>query len=45
MAGFRNVLVHGYTEVDPSIVRDVIEHRLDDLLAFASEIRRRLARA
>lgn len=45
MAGFRNVLVHGYTEVDPRIVRDVVEHRLDDLLAFASEIRRRLAGA
>jgi uncharacterized protein YutE (UPF0331/DUF86 family) len=45
MAGFRNVLVHGYTEVDPGIVRDVVEHRLDDFLAFASEIRRRLAEA
>jgi len=44
MAGFRNVLVHGYTEVDPKIVRDVVENRLGDLLAFTAEIRRRLAR-
>ena len=44
MAGLRNVLVHGYTEVDPKIVRDVVENRLGDLLAFAAEIRRRLRR-
>ena len=31
MAGFRNVLVHGYDTVDRDIVRDVLEHRLDDL--------------
>lgn len=40
MAGFRNILVHGYDTVDLAIVRDVVEHRLDDLLAFASAIRR-----
>jgi len=45
MAGFRNVLVHGYAEVDPRIVRDVVENRLGDLLAFVDEIRRRLGRA
>jgi uncharacterized protein YutE (UPF0331/DUF86 family) len=45
MAGFRNVLVHGYAEVDPRIVRDVVENRLGDLLAFVAEIRRRLGRA
>lgn len=39
MAGFRNVLVHGYDTVDLAIVRDVVEHRLDDLLAFAAAIR------
>lgn len=43
MAGFRNVLVHGYAAVDPRIVRDVVENRLGDLLAFVAEIRRRLA--
>ena len=42
MAGFRNVLVHGYDTVDLDIVRDVLEHRLDDLLAFVRTIRARL---
>ena len=39
VAGFRNVLVHGYQEVDHAIVRDIVEHHLDDLLAFTSTIR------
>jgi uncharacterized protein YutE (UPF0331/DUF86 family) len=43
MAGFRNVLVHGYDTVDLGIVRDVLEHRLDDLLAFTRSIRARLS--
>jgi len=38
--GFRNVLVHGYTAVDPAIVRDVLANHLDDLLAFVAAIRR-----
>jgi uncharacterized protein YutE (UPF0331/DUF86 family) len=42
MVGFRNVLVHGYTAVDPAIVRYVVEHHLDDLLAFTAAIRARL---
>lgn len=42
MAGFRNILVHGYDVVDLAILRDVVEHRLDDLLAFAARIRSRL---
>jgi uncharacterized protein YutE (UPF0331/DUF86 family) len=42
MAGFRNVVVHGYHEVDLGIVRDVVENRLDDLLQFAAAVRRRL---
>jgi uncharacterized protein YutE (UPF0331/DUF86 family) len=37
---FRNVLVHGYDEVNLEIVRDIVEHRLDDLLAFAAAVRR-----
>lgn len=41
-AGFRNVLVHGYTAVDPARVRDVVENHLDDLLAFCAAVRRRL---
>ena len=39
MAGFRNVLVHGYQEVDLGIVQDVLEHHLDDLLRFVSAVR------
>ena len=42
MTGFRNLLVHGYGEVDLRIVRDVIENRLDDLLDFVAATRRRL---
>lgn len=42
MAGFRNVLVHGYHTVDLSVVQDVVEHRLDDLLQFVEVVRRRI---
>lgn len=42
MVGFRNILVHGYQAVDPRIVRDVVEHRLDDLEGFVRAIRTRL---
>ena len=42
MAGFRNVLVHGYVTVDPVIVRDVLENRLQDLESFVASIRRKL---
>jgi uncharacterized protein YutE (UPF0331/DUF86 family) len=41
--GFRNVLVHGYTAVDPEVVRDVLEKRLVDLERFIAEIRARLS--
>lgn len=42
MAGFRNVLVHGYDDVDLAIVRDIAENRLSDLLRFVDRIRARL---
>ena len=42
MVGFRNIVVHGYQSVDPEIMRDIIEHRLDDLLAFTAAIKSRL---
>lgn len=42
LAGFRNVVVHGYEVVDLRIVRDVVEHRLADLTQFASVVRERL---
>jgi uncharacterized protein YutE (UPF0331/DUF86 family) len=42
MVGFRNVVVHGYGDVDLGIVRDIVEHRLDDLLAFVAAVRARM---
>jgi uncharacterized protein YutE (UPF0331/DUF86 family) len=41
MAGFRNVLVHGYDEVDLQVVEDIVANRLDDLLRFARAVRER----
>jgi uncharacterized protein YutE (UPF0331/DUF86 family) len=40
--GLRNVLVHGYTAVDPAIVRDIVENHLGDLAELVSTIRLRL---
>ncbi len=42
MVGFRNLLVHEYAAVDLSIVREVVERRLDDLLDFVVAVRERL---
>lgn len=42
MAGFRNILVHGYDAVDLSIVEEIVKDQLDDLLAFVRAIRTRL---
>jgi uncharacterized protein YutE (UPF0331/DUF86 family) len=44
MVGFRNILVHGYQGVEPAVVRDVVEHRLEDLLHFVTAIRQALPR-
>lgn len=41
--GFRNVLVHGYTAVEPRIVRDVVENHLEEMTEFVSVIRLRLS--
>jgi uncharacterized protein YutE (UPF0331/DUF86 family) len=38
MAGLRNVLVHLYRDVDPAIVFDVVETRLDVFRAFARSV-------
>lgn len=43
MAGFRNILVHGYQEVDLAVVRDILENHLGDLLDYVARIRRALA--
>jgi len=40
MAGFRNVVVHGYQDVDLGVVEDVVRNHLDDLLAFVVAMRR-----
>jgi uncharacterized protein YutE (UPF0331/DUF86 family) len=42
MAGFRNLIVHGYGSVNLEVVKDIVEHRLADLLAFVTAIRARL---
>ncbi len=42
MVGFRNILVHGYDSVDLTIVKDIVENRLDDLEQFAKLVRERL---
>lgn len=42
MAGFRNVLVHGYAEVDVRIVEQAARSGLEDLERFAARIRERL---
>jgi uncharacterized protein YutE (UPF0331/DUF86 family) len=41
LTSFRNVLVHGYTRVNLDRVRDVVESRLEDLLAFVRSMRAR----
>lgn len=41
MVAFRNIVVHGYLQVDPKIVQRIVEHELDDLLAFVRAIRDR----
>jgi len=43
MAGFRNILVHGYGEVDLAIVRNVVATRLADLVDFVAAVRARKA--
>ncbi len=35
MVGFRNVVVHAYQELNPAILRAVLERHLDDLRRFA----------
>ena len=42
LVGFRNILVHGYGDVDLRVVHDVLENHLDDLLHFAAIVRARL---
>ncbi len=45
IAGFRNVIVHGYLDIDPEIVHRVLTERLDDFEEFARHIERYLEQA
>ena len=38
MIGFRNIAVHDYKKANETILKDVIENDLDDLLDFARTI-------
>jgi uncharacterized protein YutE (UPF0331/DUF86 family) len=38
MVGFRNIMVHQYQEMDIKIMVDVIEHHLDDLVVFTTQV-------
>jgi uncharacterized protein YutE (UPF0331/DUF86 family) len=42
LAGFRNVIVHGYLDVDLEIVHRILNDRLDDLTEFARLVTRYL---
>ena len=42
MAGFRNLVVHGYMTVDLAIVQSIVENNLQDLLAFVASVRSRI---
>jgi uncharacterized protein YutE (UPF0331/DUF86 family) len=44
IAGFRNVLVHGYLEVDVTRLQRVLAEQLDDFVAFAEHVERYLGR-
>ena len=44
MAGFRNVLVHGYLDIDAEIVHRVLTEQLVDFVEFARLVERYLAR-
>lgn len=41
MAGFRNVFVHRYTEIDRAVIDRIVKGNLDDLRDFAAGIARR----
>jgi uncharacterized protein YutE (UPF0331/DUF86 family) len=42
MAGFRNLLVHGYAKVDPEIVARIASSDVQDLLEFVAAVRQSL---
>ncbi len=44
VAGFRNVLVHGYLDVDLDLIGQLLVRQLDDFETFARHVERWLAR-
>ena len=40
MVRMRNIIVHGYAEVDPDVLYDVVSGRLGDFRRFRDEIDR-----
>lgn len=38
MAGFRNILVHDYINIDEEIILDVLNNKLDDFMKFTKYI-------
>ncbi|MCY3776938.1 MAG: DUF86 domain-containing protein [Candidatus Aminicenantes bacterium] len=40
IAGFRNVLVHGYLDVDLDLVAEILSERLDDFEDFVRHVER-----
>lgn len=42
VAGFRNILVHGYLEVDVEILHSVLNTRLSEFSAFADSVEQHL---
>lgn len=42
MAGFRNVLVHGYDDVQVQIVEDIVRNHLGDLDEFVAAVKRHI---
>lgn len=42
IVSFRNIVVRRYLDVDSRIVEAILANHLDDFLAFASDVRRRL---
>ena len=45
IAGFRNVVVHGYLGLDVSIVHRLLHSGLDDFVAFATHVNRHIGSA
>jgi uncharacterized protein YutE (UPF0331/DUF86 family) len=45
IAGFRNVLVHGYLQVDLTVLENVLREKLPQFEEFARHVEARLARA